>query len=329
MENKLEMKTLRKSFSTIGWALLIYMLIMNMAAILEGIVQSFLAMIKLFAQGNLDPSTEQVKKMVQSMSGGMGWSYLLTILVGYVILRMWKGKAFCRKEIWKRGAPMDLGSFLCQFCVMVSAQLAFSLMYPLMEMVLNQFGMTAMPSVESATGNSTGLMIFLYVCILGPIAEELLFRGLVLRLLLPHGKRFAILLSALLFGVFHGNVVQIPYAFLAGLIFGYTTVEHSIAWAMVLHMFNNMVLSDMSTRLGTFIGEDTSSLLFGMLIMVCSIAAVVIAIVRRHDIWAYVHANKVDNRKVQAFFTSGGILTFLILTEVLVVAGLLLQLIPV
>ena len=329
MENKLEMKAMRKRFSSIGWALLIYMLIMNAAVLLAGLILGVLAAVVLLFRNGISLSESHMAEITDIIAEQSGWGYLLTILVGLIILWFWKGKDFCRKEIWTRGEPMGFGDFMCQLCFLVTAQMAFSLLYPLMELLLNQFGISAIADLESATGSVTGLSMYLYVCLLAPIAEELLFRGLVLRTLLPYGKRFAILLSALLFGVFHGNVVQIPYAILAGLVFGYTATEHSIGWAMVMHMFNNLVLSDLVPRLDTLVGTEIFTGLMGLFILGCTIATVVIAIVRRHDIWAYVHANKVDNRAVRAFFTSGGILTFLILTEVLAAVSLLIQLIAI
>ena len=69
----------------------------------------------------------------------------------------------------------------------------------------------------------------------------MLFRGLILRTLRPFGKRFAIVMSAVLFGMFHGNLLQAPCAMVIGLLFGYAAMEHSILWAVALHVFINQV----------------------------------------------------------------------------------------
>ena len=53
--------------------------------------------------------------------------------------------------------------------------------------------------------------------LIAPAAEELLFRRLLLRRLRPYGERFALVASALCFGLFHGNLNQFFYAFLLGL----------------------------------------------------------------------------------------------------------------
>ena len=66
------------------------------------------------------------------------------------------------------------------------------------------------------------IMSLIAVGIAGPIFEELLFRGLVFGELRKITKvRVAIVLQALLFGVYHLNIVQGSYAFLIGLLLGF------------------------------------------------------------------------------------------------------------
>ena len=55
-------------------------------------------------------------------------------------------------------------------------------------------------------------------CLLAPTFEELIFRKLLLERLLPFGKRSAVLLSALLFGLIHGNFYQFFYSVLLGIL---------------------------------------------------------------------------------------------------------------
>ena len=59
----------------------------------------------------------------------------------------------------------------------------------------------------------------LTIGILAPIAEELVFRGLIFARLKEWMKPWlAMMLSALIFGAYHGNIVQFVYAFFMGLI---------------------------------------------------------------------------------------------------------------
>ena len=89
---------------------------------------------------------------------------------------------------------------------------------------------TMMAALESSSGMQEGLAMFIYASILAPISEEILFRGLIQHSLLPFGKKFAVFGSALLFGIFHGNLAQTPFAFLAGLCYNGTWIIVG-AWA--------------------------------------------------------------------------------------------------
>lgn len=68
-----------------------------------------------------------------------------------------------------------------------------------------------------------------------PIAEELMFRGLIFRHLKSFmGRKTAVILSALLFGVYHGNMVQGIYAFLMGLLLVWVYERFGSIFAPVL-----------------------------------------------------------------------------------------------
>jgi hypothetical protein len=87
---------------------------------------------------------------------------------------------------------------------------------------------------------------YLVVCILAPLAEEVIFRGAVLRTMLEHwegNKRWtAIIISALLFGIAHMNPAQIPHAFLMGVLLGWIYERsRSLIPCVVLHCANNTI----------------------------------------------------------------------------------------
>lgn len=61
--------------------------------------------------------------------------------------------------------------------------------------------------------------------VLAPLAEEWLFRGLMLRRLLPLGEREAVAVSALCFALSHGSGEQFLYALAGGLVLGHTALH--------------------------------------------------------------------------------------------------------
>ena len=74
-----------------------------------------------------------------------------------------------------------------------------------------------------------------------PALEEAAFRGLLLRRLRPYGERFALVASALCFGLFHGNLNQFFYAFLLGLVLAELALSTGCLWqAVLLHALVNL-----------------------------------------------------------------------------------------
>jgi membrane protease YdiL (CAAX protease family) len=87
---------------------------------------------------------------------------------------------------------------------------------------------------------------YVAVGIMAPLAEEVVFRGAILRRLLSvlGGEKHwvAILISALLFGAIHANLAQFVNAALSGLLLGWMYYRtDSIIPGVVLHWVNNTV----------------------------------------------------------------------------------------
>lgn len=80
-------------------------------------------------------------------------------------------------------------------------------------------------------------------CLVIPMAEELLYRGVVYRRMRAvFGVRAAIVLSAVLFGLMHANLVQFLYAGLLGLLLAYLTERTGSLWAAVAaHIAANLL----------------------------------------------------------------------------------------
>lgn len=90
----------------------------------------------------------------------------------------------------------------------------------------------------------TPLRLFLYFIssvILPAFVEEMVFRGFILHLLLPWGKTFAIVVSAVLFGLMHLYLPQLLYTTAAGVLIGYFVVKSGSVWiGIFIHALNNL-----------------------------------------------------------------------------------------
>lgn len=94
---------------------------------------------------------------------------------------------------------------------------------------------------ETLQGQPMWLQI-LAIGILGPIAEELIFRGLVFRRMKDCMKpTAAIILSAVFFGLYHGNMIQFLYAGLFGCVLAVMYHRTGTLWTSILaHVAANL-----------------------------------------------------------------------------------------
>ena len=132
--------------------------------------------------------------------------------------------------------------------------------------------------MELAMGGSPFFLV-LAIVILAPLVEELIFRGLVMGHLLTKMKRpFAILLSSIIFGAIHLNMLQIIYAALMGALLALVYVRSRSIWAAIIaHSGFNMV----GVIAQLFIDTPAAAGLVLMLLYALSIACVIAFLVKR------------------------------------------------
>ena len=93
----------------------------------------------------------------------------------------------------------------------------------------------------SAVPEEPAALLAVRVCVLAPLAEEFVFRRLLLERLRPLGERFALAVTAVCFAVFHGSAGQLLYALAAGLVLGAAALRTGRLWpSILLHVVNNL-----------------------------------------------------------------------------------------
>lgn len=112
-------------------------------------------------------------------------------------------------------------------------------------------------------------MIFIMNALLPALGEELLFRFVPLSLIAPYSKKVAVLVSALLFALVHLNLFQLPYAFLAGLVFAALDLMcGSIFPSLVIHFVNNSLsVALMLYPIKTLTASVSVGCIFGALLL--------------------------------------------------------------
>ena len=140
----------------------------------------------------------------------------------------------------RRLRPLDFFKlFAIAFALMYLSNLLGTLINLLTELIL---GGASQAGATELIGESSLLLTIPLAVILAPIVEEVVFRKILLLRLLPFGEGFAVLTSAILFGLFHGNLAQLPYAFAVGLVLGLVAARTGrLIYPILLHVLLNFL----------------------------------------------------------------------------------------
>ena len=109
---------------------------------------------------------------------------------------------------------------------------------------LETIGFTGPGGAGGGSSSDVGIvgfiLAFISTAIIPGLVEEFAFRGILFGALEKFGQGFALLSTSILFGVLHGNIAQIPFAFLVGLGVGYVRVKTGSVWlCVIVHTINN------------------------------------------------------------------------------------------
>lgn len=84
------------------------------------------------------------------------------------------------------------------------------------------------------------VLFYLGTAVVPALIEELALRGVIMQPLRRYGDWFAIICSALVFSLMHCNLVQIPFAFIAGVVIGYAVIITESIWTgVIIHFLTN------------------------------------------------------------------------------------------
>ena len=98
--------------------------------------------------------------------------------------------------------------------------------------------------VEEIALNMDLPFLILFTVIGAPIFEELFFRKFLVDRTAQYGEGVSVVISGLMFGMFHGNLSQFPYAFALGAFFAYIYIRTGkIGYTILMHAVINFVRS--------------------------------------------------------------------------------------
>ncbi len=222
-----ELKKAKRAFSRLGLGCFVMIFV---STLLQGLWQYFL------------PATLQHPYWVWVAT--FAPIYLVAIPLGLMLFRK-EPPLSLPKSTMKPGKTVKT-VFICIF-LMYSGNLLGQLITGLLGSLI---GTSAEAGITDLIMEESTAMKLLFIVILAPLIEEFVFRKQLIDRMAPYGEKLAVVTSALLFGLFHGNFSQFFYAFALGLVFGYVYLKTGkLRYSIGLHMGINFMGSVFSSWL--------------------------------------------------------------------------------
>ena len=166
----------------------------------------------------------------------------------------------------------SVGIYMATILLLISASQVLSMLMDTLKLS-EIFPYYAENVSMTLVANPPIIVAILVVGILVPIAEEIVFRGLVFKNLQDYtGTAVAVLISGLLFGIYHENMIQFIYATILGWLLAFIISRvHSVIVPIIGHIAANTWTIVSERFLSGLIPNDDSSrylLLGGLVVMV-------------------------------------------------------------
>lgn len=162
--------------------------------------------------------------------------YLIAVPVGLLLLRKVPAKPLEKHDL-KPGRYI-VSAIICIF-MMYAGNILGTVITALLQLLP---GISAGNPVLSYATDNVLLPKVLFMVILAPVIEEYIFRKQLIDRMHIYGEKLAVVTSALMFGLFHGNLSQLFYAFALGLVFGYVYLKTGkLRYSIGLHMLINFI----------------------------------------------------------------------------------------
>ncbi len=177
--------------------------------------------------------------------------YIIALPVFFALV-----KRLPKRQIKK--SSMGFGEFLGTFFMCETVMLIGNLISTyLVDYLSTVMGYEIANTTSDLIYESPLWLVIAVAVVIGPIVEELIFRKAIIDRLGMYGERFAVAVSAVAFGLFHGNLSQLIYATAVGFIFGYVyTRTGKIKNSCILHIAVNF----MGTVPALLISDDVARL---------------------------------------------------------------------
>ncbi len=228
------------NYLTITFPFLLALALQIVGAFWGMIIYGVVMGIQMSAQGTLD-----INNIQDIANGALNPQILLGIsaaigIVDIVVFSIWLKKQKKSGDILVKANKLNAKGIVLILILGVCIQISLSIILTVISNLRPDWFDGYGELIESL-GMGNTFISFLYVGLVAPIAEELIFRGVTFNKARKYMPFLAAnFVQALLFGIYHMNLIQGIYAFAMGLSFGLIRRAYSLIGAILLHMTVNI-----------------------------------------------------------------------------------------
>lgn len=214
---------MKKSFSGLGWRFLIGTLIIYAVQMGVG------AVVGLVKPEWLQNTTINLILAVMPL-------YLIGMPILIALVKRMPGEAPAKKSI-------KPGQFVVALIMCYALMYCGNLVGTLITTVVGVLKGSAVDNALMTYATESNMVVtFIYMVLCAPVLEEYIFRKLIVDRTVKYGQGVAIVLSGLMFGLFHGNLNQFAYAMLLGMFLAFMYVKTgNLKITIGLHMCINFM----------------------------------------------------------------------------------------
>ncbi len=204
-------------------------------------------------------------------------------------------------------APADKSKALYLVCAAFAVCLAANYCATYFDAFLSGIGIetTDIEMTESVTLLDT-VLNFVCAAFAAPLVEEFVFRGVIMQPLRRFGDHFAVIASAVLFGLSHGSPSNVFFAFIAGVAMGYAVILSKSLWVgIAIHFLNNFYAVALYEIYNWFPNmNDAVYLILLVVIFALGAGGAAALLIRRDIAFSESNCSLSKGRRARAFFAN-------------------------
>lgn len=218
----------KRTCASVGWSLVLFLGLFNVLSVLSMLISEAFTDVMVY---KWHYTLTETLNMV---------AYLASFLIPAFFLRLrLKRRGLLTPPAYSLGKTSPVSLLLIPAAIGVSLAASY-----INTIAMSFFNVSeAYDSLVGFDGMYEGyqiVLLYITTALVPAFCEEFLFRGTILANLSPYGKRGAVIISSILFGLMHQNPYQIIYTIAAGIVLGMAYIKTGSIWLpTVMHFINN------------------------------------------------------------------------------------------